>query len=63
MEDEDDIKKRKSKYYLYQYYRKLIAGFKRDCEEFLESFEKLQSLKFCDFAEVWTNKSFSYVFA
>ncbi|XP_018570713.1 snRNA-activating protein complex subunit 1 [Anoplophora glabripennis] len=48
---------------LYEYDKQIAGAFKVDCEEFLEEFEKLKSLRFTDFTRVWQLKNFTFVFA
>lgn len=48
---------------LYEYDKQIASAFKVDCEELLEEFEKLKSLRFTDFAKVWQLKNFTFVFA
>lgn len=47
---------------LFELDKELAAAFKADCEEFLEEFEKLDSVDFIDFARIWRKKKFSFVF-
>lgn len=46
-----------------KYKKAATASFKVDCEAFLEEFEKLQSLNFADFANIWQSMDFTYIFA
>ncbi|KAG5895501.1 hypothetical protein JTB14_034817 [Gonioctena quinquepunctata] len=48
---------------LYQYDRELASAFKVDCDELLDEFEKLQSFCYVDFAKIWNQNNFTYVFA
>lgn len=48
---------------LFEFDRELAAAFKADCEEFLDEFDKCNSFSFLDFAKVWKQKKFTYVFA
>lgn len=48
---------------LYEYDKQIAAAFKVDCEELLEEFEKLKSLRFADFTKVWHLKNFTFVYA
>ncbi|KAJ8917231.1 hypothetical protein NQ315_002248 [Exocentrus adspersus] len=53
----------KKKFSLYDYDKQIAAAFKIDCEEFLDDFEKLKSLRYQDFARVWQMKNFTFVFS
>lgn len=48
---------------LFEIDKELAAAFKADCEEFLDEFEKLNSFNFLDFAKVWRQKKFTYIYA
>lgn len=48
---------------LFELDKELSAAFKADCEEFLDQFEKLNTYNFLDFAKLWRQQSFTYVFA
>ncbi|KAJ8980812.1 hypothetical protein NQ317_000544 [Molorchus minor] len=41
----------------------LAVAFKRDCEDFLEDYERMKSLNYDDFTKIWQSKKFTYVFA
>lgn len=59
----DEPRRSSLKQYHQDYDRKLATAFRTDCEEFLEKFEKLQTLKFSEFAKIWKEKHFTCVFA
>lgn len=40
----------------------LSVAFQKDCEQFLLKFANLQSLKFNDFAKVWKETNFTYIY-
>lgn len=40
----------------------LAISFQKDCERFLLKYENVQSLKFSDFAKIWQEMNFTYVY-
>ncbi|CAH2003082.1 unnamed protein product [Acanthoscelides obtectus] len=62
-EKEESDNSRRPRGRIYYYDRQLLAAFKKDCEDLFDEYEKLNTLSFDEFANLWREKNYSFIFA